>query len=58
MGKTILVSEGYVPVQKQKGYIPKTTTSVPIGDSVTGGYTPTTSEGNNPTNTPPPPGDE
>lgn len=47
------IDEGYQPVTQQKGYQPKK----PASGEVTGGYQPTTSEGDNPANKPskPPP---
>ncbi len=50
------INEGYTPQKIEKGYQPATQ---PTGDpKPQGGYVPTTSGGDNPTNNPTPPGDE
>ena len=52
-------NEGYVPINNQRGYQPQTSpATIPTGDpEPQSGYVPT-GTGDNPTNTPSPPGDE
>jgi len=51
------INEGYIPVKIDKGYQPSKPPSQPNGDPKPhGGYVPTSSGGDNPTNNPP--GDE
>lgn len=53
------INEGYVPQIIEKGYQPAKPVPQPTGDpKPQGGYVPTTSGGDNPTNNPAPPGDE
>lgn len=53
------VNEGYIPQEIEKGYQPAKPAPQPTGDpNPQGGYIPTTSGGDNPTNNPTPPGDE
>ena len=49
------IDEGYRPSKVEKGYKPKKPSKQrPDGGKVTGGYQPTTSQGDNPGNKPPP----
>ncbi len=49
------IDDGYRPSKVEKGYKPqKPSTQKPNGGTVTGGYQPTTSQGDNPGNKPPP----
>lgn len=54
------INEGYIPkTSEKKGYQPSTPAPQPTGDPrPLGGYIPTTSDGDNPSNNPTPPGDE
>lgn len=46
---------GYIPSKSEKGYQPqKPDTQKPDSEIATGGYQPTTSQGDNPGNKPPP----
>jgi len=47
------LNEGYQPQRIEKGYQPAKTPSHQEGPNPQGGYQPTTSEGDNPTNNPP-----
>lgn len=52
------INEGYIPKTFDYGYQPQKPQVVPTGDpKPQGGYVPK-STGDNPTNNPPPPGDE
>ena len=50
------IEKGYKPSTNNRGYQPpsKPSTEKPNGGDVTGGYQPTTSQGDNPGNKPPP----
>lgn len=53
------INEGYIPQKIERGYKPSAPAPQPTGDPrPQGGYIPTTSGGDNPTNNPTPPGDE
>lgn len=53
------INEDYIPEKIEKGYQPVKSPVLPTGDPLPqNGYIPTTSGGENPTNNPPPPGDE
>jgi hypothetical protein len=53
------INEGYIPKRNERGYQPAKLAPQPTGDpNPQGGYTPTTSGGDNSTNAPSPPGDE
>jgi hypothetical protein len=58
MSDVKFAANGYIPVPSNEGYTPAAPADLPAGDGVQGGYTPTTSEGANPTNVPTPPGAE
>lgn len=54
-----IINEGYIPRKIEKGYQPAKPAPQLTGDpKPQGGYVPTTSSGDNPTNKPTPPGDE
>lgn len=52
------INEGYKPGKVDKGYQPSQQPSTPTESPAHGGYIPTRSGGDNPSNNPTPPGDE